>query len=186
MFSKKILAFLVIVATICAPVLAAVEYTTTTIYFSVAAFDEVTVTLRTGNANVTSPTGTATFNNIEFNTSVGTNEWTNPRVYEQSTLLQESGSPIISIDNTGTTNCQLNISINETVPACMGLKYNTTWQASAPLRAGSTNLGAANITLNNSWGAIDGPTINLYLWGNFTDCPAGTSARTLYIWASFA
>lgn len=93
---------------------------------------------------------------------------------------QSDGNPIIVIDNTGTSNLEMNISVNATVPACMGLKYLTTWTAT-PKTAAEPVGGSLNTTqniLDASFTPAE-TAINLYLWGNFSGC--GSSDATTRI-----
>ncbi len=186
----SILAMVVIaVATSLATVQAQTESVFVDLFFNIGAVDELTVTLLGQSAVTSAPgAGTALPANIEFNVS-GDTEFQNASVVGGST--QDGTNPIVSLDNTGTTNLIINISINASMPtgACtMVLRYlNDT----APYSLGSltpqTNgatLTNVNITVNTSFEPADA-TIGIWLYNNFSGCGDGDDTiRRFRIFAS--
>jgi len=157
---------------------AASESVYTTIYWNIASVDAFTVTLLGEDATTSAPAaGTATAKNIEFNSSTGTTSWDLPSVTGGGSE-QGEGTPIITIDNTGTTNLMMNISIDSAVAECMGLNYDTSWHANG---ADGITLSTTEITLDASFTPAES-AIALYLWGNFSDCAySDATTRTLTI-----
>jgi hypothetical protein len=169
-----ILAAIVVLGIGTASVSAATETVTTTLYFNIAAVDELTVTLL-GQAAVTSaPTGTATPANIEFNSTTGTDAWLNATVTGGG-ATQDGSNAILVLDNTGTTNLNINISTAGGLAACQALRYNTTWCATPSTCA--TDLDTTEITLDSSFTPAE-TAINLWLWGNFSACTDADDAST--------
>jgi len=200
--NKKIILVLLAILAFSMPALAALEYTTTLLYFNVAQLDEVTVYLLgyTSTGNVTAPAGTATLYNIEFNTTQASASWINATVATGSGQVQSQNSGIIYIDNTGTTNdVQLNISTNvsswasEGNPAgCLNLKYFANQSLSTFGDAVYTSfnpstlaqLNVTNVTIDADFDATD-QAWEVWLFGNFTNCVQGTYAEMFYVWANF-
>lgn len=172
--------FLVVVSA--APALAATEWVTTILYFNVASVDELTVTLL-GEAAVTSdPGGQATTSNIEFNFSSGSVAYVEAR-RTNSADVQSDGNPILTLNNTGTSNLEINISTSAAAPGCMVLRYNDTAFCATPATC-ATELGATNITIDSNYTTTEA-LITLYLWANATDCSeVDTTSVTMYMYAN--
>ena len=196
MNKKLILVLLVILASLTIPALAALEWTTTLLYFNVEQLDEISVYLLGQSADTSSPTGSATSYNIVFNSSTGFTNWTNASV-KFAANIQTWDDGIIVIDNTGTTTpTTLNISTNTTwasagSPAgCIDLHYfannSTAAVYTAKTPQSEPQLNTTNVTL--AGGTTFSPTSNnweLWLWGNFSNCNQGTYLEKLYIFADF-
>ncbi len=158
------------------------------LFFNIGAVDELSVTLL-GESPVTSAAGgTATASNIEFNVS-GDLYWQNATVTGGGTE-QDSTNPILALDNTGTTNLEINISINATLPSngCkMILRYIND---SSPFDISSKTPGTdgvvvstTNITINSSFTPA-GAAMGLWLYGNFSGClDADDTTRRFTMWA---
>lgn len=194
MIGTKILTFITIVLIAitlsCIPALAAgLEYTKTLLYFYVNAFDEVTVTLvgSTGETTAASP-GTQTSDTLNFTCGTPTCPWLNVTTSLGGT--QTDISPGINIKNTGSSNAQINISVNASLPgggvsSCLDLKYeNETWDGDA--EANAVDLSTANITLVNATSFVHNEDLDVWLFGNFTDCQAQTTLLQFYVWAMFS
>jgi len=205
--NKKTIILLVIFASMAIPVIAAgTEYTTTTLYFNVAQSEEITVYLigHTTTGNTTSPTGTATLYNIEFNSSQSSAQWINASVAgDGGANIQTFTNGILLIDNTGTANSvQLNISSNvsdwtsgggQGNPAgCLNLKIfkNQSVSADGDAECGSCNpatyqqLNTTNVTLDSTFNTNE-LQWEVWLWGNFSGCNYGTYTEQMYVWAKF-
>ncbi len=196
MDKKLILVLLVILSVISLPVLAALEWTETLLYFNVAVSDEVTVYLLQESGTATSGAGASTSQNIEFNSTTGTTQWANARVQGGSSTLQNDDEGIIWIDNTGSTTPELNISVNVSSwgsggYSCLDLHYfsNQTGGAtvanySAGTPANEDQLNTTNVTLDSSFTPAE-DTWEVWLWGNFSSCSSGSTGAMLYVWADF-
>ncbi|NIO44408.1 MAG: hypothetical protein GTN36_02540 [Candidatus Aenigmarchaeota archaeon] len=197
MDKKLILVLLVILSVLTIPALAAVEWTETILYFNVEQLDQISVQLLGQGWDASSPTGTATSYNIDFNSSTGTTAWANATV-KFANNNQSNSNGIILIDNTGTTTpTTLNISTNvsnwgtQGSPAgCIDLHYfanNSTGAVyTADTPASEPQLNTTNVTL--AGGTTFSPASNnweLWLWGNFSNCNQGTYAEKLYVFADF-
>lgn len=166
---------------------AALEYVYTELYFNIGAVDELTVTLL-GESTVTSSVGgTTTPAQIEFNVS-GDATWQNATVSGGST--QDKTNPILSIDNTGTTDLVLNISINATMPSgtcTMLLRFiNETspydLNALEP-EANGEDVNTTNITIDSSFTPAEAAW-GLWLYTNFSGCvDADDDIRRFFMWA---
>lgn len=169
------------------PVLASLEWTTTVLYFNVAAADEVTVTLYGESGQATSDTGAATPQDIEFNSSTGTDFWLNGTVTGDGGSAQDESNPIIQITNTGNTVPNtINITITGTsLDACQKLRFhNDTMDASPETSADSLN-ATENVTIATSY-PVGATALDLWLYGNFTGCGAADDTDpTLRIYADF-
>jgi len=181
---KKIMALLISAVLLNIPtVLSATEWVTSVLYLNVASVDELSVTVlgQSATLSATSP-GQATTANVEFNSTGGSQAWVNATVIGGST--QTSGSPIYSLDNTGTTNLNTVMNISANVPTCMILKYNTTDQGNTTLRAGSTSVTTTPITLDASFTPAEA-AIPIYFWLNYTSCTlADSTTRTIYFYGT--
>lgn len=156
---------------------AATESVYSDLVFAVSSVLEMTVTLRDGTSFTSAPAGNQT-GDITFTLPTGTDTWINATAGGTD---QDNTNPIIQIDNTGTINFMLNISINDTVPSCMDLRYNTSWTGTPEDYA--TDLSTTNITLDDSFTPAEA-VVNLWLWGNATACVQGDSTvRRLFMYA---
>lgn len=188
---KMILVLLAILLSSSIPVLAAtLEWTTTLLYFNVGAANEIRVTLLGQPFTVTEAGGNATAQNIEFNSSGPTQAWVNARVTGLGST-QNDDNAIITISNPGSTNPEINISVNSSQSGCIDLHYFMNQTASAKYSAGTpaseTQLNTTNVTLDGSFAPQGGePDIGLWLWGNFSGCAVGNSkVEMLYVFANF-
>jgi len=193
--SKKIILILsVILVLLSVPALAALEYTTTLLYFNVGALDEISVQILGGVWNVSAPAGTATLYNIEFNTTLQYDAWVNAKTAGVASTQTDSNG-IIVIDNTGTTTpTALNISTNVSSWGsgnynCTDLHYfannsaDAVYGAATP--ASEIQLNNTNVTLDGSFTPTEDPW-EVWLWGNFSGCTSGTRVAMFYVWANFA
>ena len=183
-----IVAVLLAAAFLGVPALAAgLEYTKTILYFNVQALDEVTVTLvGQGSGTVTGGgAGTFTSDALNFTCSQGDCVWRNASLFSSGTS-QDINNPAITIDNTGTTNAQINISANVTLPAghaCLNLRYSNDTM-SIPSAATANNLNTTNVTLVGTYTPTDA-TLKVWLFGNFTSCTQQVYAAQFNVWANF-
>jgi len=163
------------------------EWTTTVLYFNVAANDEITVTLLGESAAVTADGGTSTPQNIEFNSTTGTDEWLNSTVTGTGGSVQDDTNAILQIDNTGNSNAEMNLTLDEgtsALNACQKLRYHTTYQADVATDGILLN-STTNVTLDSSYTPAEA-AIDLWLWANFTGCGATDDTYpTLQIVARF-
>lgn len=169
------------------PVLAALEWTTTVLYFNVAAADEVTVTLYDESGQAMSDTGAATPQNIEFNSTTGTDEMVNATVTGTGGSTQDDSNPIIQITNTGNSiPTQINISLVGTaLDACQKLKFQNETMDPLPETTAEFLNSTENVTLTTSYEPA-ASALDLWLFGNFTDCGATDDTDpTLRIYANF-
>src|SRR3990170_9145090 len=119
----KYLAILLIAGLLMPSVLAQVEYVYVDLLFNIGAVDKLTVTLLGQSSVTSSPTGQATPANIEFSVNADA-LWQNASVVAGST--QDLTNPIMALDNTGSTNLGINLTINASLPAAacdMKLRY---------------------------------------------------------------
>lgn len=162
--------------------LAASESIYTTLYFNIAAVDELSVQMLSGASSYgTAETsaaapGTAMTTNIEFNSSDGTDAWVNAKTVGIAAATQSDGYPILKMDNTGTTNLDLNINTIGNLNACQKLKYLTSWSATP--QADAIDLNSTVIQLDSSYTPAEA-IVNLYLWGNFSGCTDANDASTI-------
>jgi hypothetical protein len=153
---------------------AVIEAVYVDLFFNIGAVDELTVTLL-GESAVTSGAlpGTATPANIEFNVS-GDTLWQNASVMGGST--QDVTNPILSLDNTGTTNFQINISINASTPTGTCNMNLTFINDSSPYdisglipKTDGIEVNTTNWTIDHSFTPAEA-TQGLWLYGNFSGC----------------
>ena len=140
--------------------------TTTVLHFNVATVEAFTNTLY-GESSVTATGGGAATSEIEFNSSTGTNSCVEAKVVAGST--QDSTHPIMSLDNTGTVNLNLSISLNTTVPSCMTLIGKTTYAC-----AEGTTITNSPTTIVNDF-TPSAPAQDWFMWANFTACTSSDS-----------
>jgi hypothetical protein len=186
---KTILVLLVILVSLSIPVFAAMEYTTTILYFNVGAANEIRVTLLSEGYTVAAAAGNATTQNIEFNSTGPDSAWVNAKVTGGGTQ-QDNTNPIITILNAGTTSPQVNMSVNSSQSGCINLHYFFNQSATAAYSAGTpaseVQLNATNVTLDSSYVAVSDASIGVWLWGNFSNCnQAASKAELFYIYANF-
>lgn len=167
-----------------APALAAgLEYTRTLLYFNVGALDEVTVTLvNEGAGTTTSPSGAATASSIGFTCGTADCVWVNASIYGGG-ANQTDATPAITIDNTGTTNAQINISANYTFPGttCFRLRYSNATITNPP----TLDLNVTNTTLLAAF-TPTASALKVWLFANFTACTQQTYVAQLNVWALFS
>lgn len=167
---------------------AALEYVYTELYFNIGAVDELTVTLLGQSVVTSSPGGTTTPAQIEFNVSADT-IWQNATVTGGGST-QDQTNPIFTIDNTGTTNLELNISINATMQAgsCVMLLRQLTdpfpydISSTGPESAGE-DVNTTNVTIDSSFTPSEAAW-GVWLYTNFSGClDADDDARRFFMWA---
>ncbi len=169
----------------------AIEAVYSDLFFNIGAVDEMTVTLL-GESSVTSSAlpGTATPANIEFNVS-GDVIWQNASV-QGGGSTQDQTNPIFSIDNTGTTNFELNISLNATMPSgtCTMLLRQITDPAPYDITSvgpdpDGEDVNTTNVTIDSSFTPPEA-TWGIWLYTNFSGClDADDDARRFTIYAGF-
>lgn len=184
-----IVAVLMAAAILGIPAIAAgLEYTKTVLYFNVQALDEVTVTLVNEGTGTTTAGGAGVFTSSALNFSCGAADcvWTNASLSGTGTA-QSVTTPAVTIDNTGTTNAQINISANVTLPAehtCLALRYSNDTMI-VPAAAATTNLNTTNVTLVQTY-TPTGATLKVWLYGNFSSCTQQIYAAQFNVWALFS
>lgn len=162
----------------------AIEWTTTLLYFNINANRDVQV-LTLGGTWVSATSGGApTSGNIEFNTSQADSPWINASI-AFSANDQDDTTPIVQIRNIGTISAQVNITMNQTLPAgacTIRLRYSNDTITYPP----TVDVTTSNITLINSIDYGDTP-LDLWLFANFTGCSTGdTTQRNFTIYADYA
>jgi hypothetical protein len=166
-----------------APVLAAgLEYTSTVLYFNIGALDEVTVTMVNQGSGVTTGAGTPTSSNLNFTCTQADCLWVNASLTGGGGT-QSDGTPAITIDNTGTTNAQINISANYTFPGatCLNLRYSNQTITNPP----TLSLNTTNVTLVQTYTPAQA-SIKVWLFGNFTACTQQVYVAQFNVWALFS
>jgi len=158
------------------------EYTTTLLYFNVNENRDVQV-LSLGGAWVSATSaGAPTTGNIEFNTSNPYAYWVNATI-EGGGGSQDDTTPILQVQNIGTIDAQINISINETMPSCMLLRYENDTITYPP---STSDLGTTNVTLVGALGSGE-TALDIWLFANFTNCGTGdTTQRNFTVYADYA
>lgn len=169
------------------PAVAVDESVTTTLYFTIATADELSVTLLGDSAVTSTGGGTATTNNIAFNFTALTQNWVNATRTGTPTPEQNTTDPILKLDNTGTTNLNIQMNVTATlVGSCFALRYNATTYIGNENEPeyNATDLDTTPVTINSSY-APDEPELSVWLWANATACTneADSTTRTLTIWA---
>ncbi len=174
------------------PALAAgLEYTKTILYFNVGALDEVTVTLVNEGAGIATAgaPGALTTSALNFTCASGN------CIYQNASLSGGGGSqsdtvPAITIDNTGTTNAQINISANASFPVLcsasgyFALRYSNNTIGTLPTAASPSNLNTTNVTLVATYQPTD-TVLKVWLFGNFSGCTQQIYAAQFNVWANF-
>lgn len=168
------------------PGLATDERVTVITYFNIAVVDELSVTLLGDSAVLSAAGGTATTNNIEYNFTKLTQTWTNATRTGSGGSEQDSGNPILSLDNTGTTNLTLKMNYTATlVGSCFAVRYAQSWVDVGALdNANTTDVDTAAVTINASYLPADS-ALSIWLYANATSCTStgAATSRTLTIWA---
>ena len=142
------------------------EYTRTILYFNVAALDEVTVTLVNEGAGTTTAGGGGanTTSALNFTCGVADCVWVNASLSGTGSS-QNDATPAVTIDNTGTTNAQINISANvsdwSTTP-CFNLRYSNNTITNPP----TLGLNTTNVTLVASYSPTHA-TLKVWLFAIF-------------------
>jgi hypothetical protein len=168
--------------------------TKTLIFFNIGVLEWVQVQMLGSATWVNTSTGGAgTSNNIEFNSTGSEKLWLNATIVGNSALKQNDTNSIFLIQNAGSTNATINITLNSTLTgagAClMRMKYyNST---SSSLGTYTTIPDIANSTWNGNVTLLNPlvPAQNLYLWlfANFSGCAStDTTTRNFTIVADFA
>jgi hypothetical protein len=158
---------------------AATETVTVTLFFNIGAVDELTVTLLGEAAATSSPSGQALPANIEFNSTDGDTVWQNASVTNGGST-QDSSNAIIQLDNTGTTNLLINMSLDASINACLDAKYSTSFIHDVEGSGISLN-ETENATLDASFTPAES-VIDLWLFGNFTGCSDGDDDSAVLTW----
>jgi len=149
-----------------APVSAATETVTTTLYFNVQSLMAFEVVLLGGTAVTSAPGGTPTASNIEFNSTTGTDANLQAKVTGGG-ATQTDGNPILSVNNVGTVNiAPLNISISSVTPACWDLHYSPIWTA---ICSAGTIMTNTEIQIDDSFTPAEAAK-SIYLCANATAC----------------
>jgi hypothetical protein len=168
-----------------------------TLVFGVGALNEVTVyQLAVSKGAMTTP-GLA-LTNIEFNSTTGIALWVNATVAASTSQLP--ATPIIYVDNTGTTNAALNISTTDdihTTDATLYLRYiynqseggvfgNYNTNPTSPAGGSSGGyLNATQIQLDSSFTPTE-QNWGIWLYGNFSGSTQGQDLTTFWVNATFA
>ena len=182
----SIVAILMASATLlAAPALAAgLEYTKTVLYFNIGALDEVTVTLVNEGSGTTTNggAGTQTASSLNFTCGSADCVWVNASL-SGGGGTQSDATPAITIDNTGTTNAQINISSNYTFPGttCLRLRYSNATITNPP----TLDLNVTNVTLVQTYTPAQA-ALKVWLFGNFTACTQQVYVAQFDVWALFS
>lgn len=180
--NKRIMALTFIFCLAAAPVaMAATESVTVTLYFNIGAVDELTVTLLGEAAATSTAAGQALPANIEFNSTVGTDLYLNATVSNGGST-QDATNAIMQLDNTGTTNLAINMSLDGSINACLDCKYATSFTYDV-VGSGISLNDTENATLDASFTPAEA-AIDMWLWGNFSGClDADDDSAVLTIYA---
>jgi hypothetical protein len=167
------------------PALAAgLEYTKTLLYFNVGALDDVTVTLvnEGGSTSTAGYPGATTSTSLNFSCGSGSCSWVNATLSSTGSS-QDVTVPAVTIDNTGTTNAQLNISANVSFPGatCFDLRFSNNTMTNPP----TVQLNTTNVTLDSVFTPTDS-TLKVWLFANFTVCSQQTYVAQFNVWALFS
>jgi len=175
---KKLGMFMVLLFTMAflnAPVYAATETVTTTLYLNVQSLISFEVVLL-GEAAVTSAGGgTPTASDIEFNSTTGSDA-NMQAVVTGGGSTQTTGNPILTVDNVGTVDIALNITIDTNVPACWSVYYNDTWQTDY---SGSTAVTATDIEIDGTFTPAEAAK-DIYLGATTSGCTSGDATTRTF------
>jgi len=183
---RKLMIIALIFITLSATITYAVSmtYTTTTLYFNVNVGRNVQVQTLSGSWVQGTGGGAATTNNIEFNVTTST-AWQNATILGSSGgYYQNASSPILQIQNMGTVNATVNISINESMTTigagCLDLRYeNQTYNVAPTLPLNTTNVTLiGNLTPSS-------PPLQVWLFANFSSCSSGSWQRIFRVFADY-
>ena len=171
------------------PVWAALEYVYVDLFFNIGAEDELTVTLLGQSDVQSSPTGQATPANIEFNVT-GNTSWQNASVTGGGST-QDLSNPILALDNTGTTNLEINITLNASLPTgtcTMDLRYindSSPYSITGDVESDGVQVtSTSNITIDSSFTPAEAPW-GIWLYGNFSGCiDSDDTVRQFIIWSN--
>jgi hypothetical protein len=144
--------------------------TSTIVRFNIDTLVSYTLTLP-GVAPVNGGSATAT-TDIEFNVTTGTQTNVNAKVVGGGTT-QSDGVPIFQLDNTGTVNLTLNVSLNTTLPSCITLAGSNTY---AGADTGNSINSSTNYTIASSYAPGDAP-IDWYMKADFSGCTVSDSTQ---------
>lgn len=178
---------LIAVTLSCIPALAVgLEWTKTTVYWYVIGVEEVRVTLvNQVGWTTTNTTGNLTTTQLNFTCPIKDCQWVNASIVAASEAKQDAATPAVKIENTGTVNAQINISVNVTWAAtdCFKWRYSNS-SMTVPAIGDPQNLNITNITLKQVM--VPGDTaLSVWLFGNFSNCQSQTNVTELYVWANF-
>jgi hypothetical protein len=183
-----VIAIVLIAATLLGvPALAAgLEYTKTLLYFNVGALDEVTVTLVNEGAGTTTSgaPGTQTSSSLNFTCGTPSCLWVNASLSGTGSA-QNDATPAVTIDNTGTTNAQINISANTSFPVSCGTgNFNLRFSNNTITNPPTQGLNTTNVTLVAVYTPVQA-TIKVWLFGNFSECTQQVYVSQFNVWAYF-
>jgi len=163
------------------------EYTTTLLYFNIGVARDIRVLIyNAGSWDSATSGGTPTSDNIEFNCTAQECVWVNATTVSGADT-QDDSNPIIQIDNAGTVDAQVNISLNASMPSgtcTMKLRYENDTITYPPA---TSDLDTNNVTLIQDLKADD-VYLDIWLFANFSgQCQTSDSdQRNLTIWADYA
>jgi hypothetical protein len=184
---RKLMIIALIFITLSATMTYAVSmtYTTTTLWFNVNIGRNIQVQTLSGSWISGTGGGAATSNNIEFNVTAST-QWQNATILGSSGgYYQNASNPILQIQNIGTVDAVVNISINETMTTigagCLDLRYENQTYAAAP----TLPLNATNVTLTSALTPTSSP-LQVWLFANFSSCSSGSWQRIFRVFADYA
>ena len=186
---RKLILIALIFITLTATITYAVSmtYTTTTLWFNVLVGRNVQVQTLSGSWITGTSGGAATTNNIEFNVT-GSSQWLNATILGTGGgYFQNASNPILMIQNIGTVNAIVNISINETMttlgsPAgCLDLRYENQTYNINPTQP----LNQSNLTLTQAL-TPQSPALQVWLFANFSSCNIGGWSRIFRVFADYA
>ena len=129
----------------------------------------------TSNFTMTTSSPGVDTTNVEFNTT--SSSLANVEAKVVGGTVQSTGVPIFTFYNVGTTNTNITVNLNATMPGCMTLKGGATYGAI------STTLGTGQTTIGTN--VAPGASQAYYLQTTFASCTtADTTTRYIYSNAS--
>jgi len=166
------------------------KWTKTIINWHVLGADEIRVTILSDTApgTIANSTGNWSTVSLNFTCAVKDCQWVNVSTESATPQTQSLNTPALKIENYGTTTASwINLSTNYTWAAgdCFKLYYNNMTSISpvmptAPAIANIGNLNTTNVTLSTSF-APSATQINIWLFGNFSNCLSQNNQTNLYI-----
>lgn len=162
-----------------------------TLVFGVGALNQITVYQYTTSKGAMTAAGLA-LTNIEFNSTNPDAVWVNATVAGNSP--QDATHPIVYVDNTGTTDAEININADSDITstdACLKCRYIFK-QAAAGVFSNTDDPATNGAGLNATQQQIDASFTpdeenwGVWLYGNFTGCTQGQDLAIFYINATFA